>query len=85
MIRISGAYKFVIGNIQQVAHSLNHPCHFVHELLRCLPCLLRLQLNLLTMFVRSRLEKHFIAFLPLKTGDTVSQHNLIIISNVRLS
>ena len=77
---VRGADKLVIGSVQQIAHSLNDPRHLVHKLLGRHPCLLGLQLDLLSMLVGSCLVKDIIAFLPLKPGDTVRHHNLIVVA-----
>ena len=82
---VRGADKFVIGDIQHITHSLNYPGNLIHEFFGRNAGLLGLQLNLLAMLIRSRLEKDVVALLSLKPGDAVRQHNLIVIADMRLA
>src|SRR5699024_7254188 len=59
--------------------------YLIHKFLGCYSRFLRLQLDLLTMLVRSCLEKHIVYFQSLVTGDSVSQVNLVGISDMLLA
>ena len=85
MVLVGCADKLVIRNIQHIAHSPDNACHLVHKFPGSYSCLLGLQLDLLAMLVRPRLEKHLISFLPAESCNTVCHHDLIIIADMRLS
>ena len=85
VIRIRGADELIIRNIQQIAQSPDRPCHLVYKLLGCNTCLSCLQFNLLSVLVRTCLEKDIVPFLSLKPTDAVRQHDLIIVADMRLA
>ena len=82
---VRGADEFVIGGSHQIPQALHLACHLVHIFLRGYSRLLSLQLDLLTVLVRSGLEEHIIAVLPLESGDAVRQHGLIGVSDMGLA
>ena len=85
MILIGRADELIIGDVETVTHLPNGACYLVYELLRGNAGLLRLDLDLLSMLVGSRLEEYIVALLSLESCDGVCQHDFIIVANVRLT
>ena len=84
MIIIRCSDKFIVGNVQKITEFSDNAGHLVHILLRGHPCVLCLQLDLLTVLIGSRLEEYVVPFLSLKTCDAVCQNDLIIVADMRL-
>ncbi len=85
MIIVRRADELIIRSVHKIPDRLYLPGHPVYELLRRNVRLLRLQLYLLSMLVRSRLEKYVIALAPLIPCDRVRQDDLVSIPDMRLS
>ena len=85
MIIIRGADKFIIGSVHQIPDPLDLPGCGVHKLLRRHTGILRLQFNLLTVFIGSGLKEYIVPLGSLKAGDTVRQHDLIGVADVGLA
>ena len=83
--RVRGAHKAVVGRIQRVPVAADLRRHIVHKLLGRHAGLLRFLLDFLAVFVRSRLEDHVVALLPLEASRGVRQHNLIQIADMGLA
>ena len=85
VILVRGTDKFVIGGVHQIPDPPDLPCHIIHKLLRRNPGFLCLELDFLSMLVRSRLEKYVVALGSLKPGDAVRQNHLVGVADVRLA
>ena len=85
MISICSTDEFIVGGIHHIPDRLDLPCHIINKFLRCDPCCLCLQLDLLTVLICSCLEIYVIALFSLIAGDGVCQNDLISISNVRFA
>ena len=85
MIIVRGTDKFVVRSIHQIPDPANLTGNVVHKFLRSNSRFLSFQLNLLSMLVRSCLEEHIVSLLTFKTRDTVRQHCLISISDMRFA
>ena len=84
MIIICSPDKLIIRSLHQIPDIPDLTGYLIHKLLAADPGFLRLQLDLLSMLIRSCLEKHIIPLLPLKPGNTIRQNRLISIPNMRL-
>ena len=85
MIIICCTDKVIIGGVHQIPDLPDRASHIVYIFLRCNTGLLCLQLDLLSMLIRSCLKKNIIAIFSLETGNAVCQNNLIAVSDVRFS
>ena len=85
VIGVRRAHKFVIGRAHKVPNVLDLARDFIDVCLRRYPHSLRLFLNFLTVFVRSRLEKHVVALLTLKPRDRVRQNRFVRVADMRLA
>ena len=85
MVVVGGADEFVIRSIHEIPDSLDFRGHLVYELLGRDACFLRFQFDLLPVFVCSGLEKYIVSLFPFEPGDTVCQHDLIGIADMRLA
>ena len=77
--------KVIIGTIHQIPDFTNLLRDAVHIFLWRNTCFLRLLFNFLPMFVRPGLKEYLVSFLPFKTRHSISQHNFVRISNMRLA
>ena len=85
MIIVRGADKLIIRNIEHVTKPSDNACDTIHKRFRRNARFRRLQLNFLSVLVRSCLEKDVVSVLSLIAGDTVRQHDFIIIPDMRLA
>ena len=85
MIFIGGTDKFVIRNIQHIAHAPDYPRHIIHKFFGSHAGFLCFQFNLLSMLICPGLKENVIAFLSLKPGNAVRQHDFIVVADVRLT
>ena len=85
MVLICGADELIIRSIHKIPDIFDLTGYLIHKFLGCYSRFLRLQLDLLTMLVRSCLEKHIVSLQSLVTGDRVRQDNLVGISDMRLA
>ena len=83
MIVVRGTDELVIRSVQRIADPADFACHIVYKLLRRHTLLLRFQLDLLAVLIRSRLKEHIIPVFSLKTGNAVRQHDLIAVPDMR--
>ena len=84
MHRVGGADEFVIGGVHQIPDGLNLTGNLINVLLRRNAGCLGLLLNLLTMLVRTGLEVNIVTGHALVACDSVGQHNLVGVADVRL-
>ena len=84
MVVIRGPDKLIIRSLHQIPDILDLTGYLIYKLLAADASFLCLQFNLLSVLIRSCLEKHIIPLLPLKPGNTIRQNRLISISNMRL-
>ena len=77
--------KVIIGSIHQIPQLLYHACDVIHIFFWRNAAFLRFQFNFLPMLVRSGLEKNVITVFSLKSGNTVGQHNLIAVPDMRFA
>ena len=85
MVCVCCADKFVIRRIHQIPDSLDLCGYIVHKLLRSDARFLCLQLDLLSVLVRTGLEEYVVALASLVTRDRVRKNDLIRVSDVRLA
>ena len=83
MIVVRGTNELVIRSVQRIADPADFASHIVYKLLRRHALLLRFQLDLLAVLIRSRLKEHIIPVFSLKTGNAVRQHDLIAVPDMR--
>ena len=84
MHRVGGADEFVIGGVHQIPDGLNLTGNLINVLLRRNAGCLGLLLNLLTMLVRTGLEVNIVTGHALVACDSVGQHDLVGVADVRL-
>ena len=82
--RVGGADELVIGGVHQIPDGLNLTGNLVNVLLRRDAGCLGLLLNLLTMLVRAGLEINVVTGHALVACDSVGQHDLVGVADVRL-
>ena len=85
VILVRGADKFVVGGVHQVPDPLDFTRHLVYVLFRRHARRGRLVLDLLTVFVRSRLKKYVVALFALEPRDCVRQYRFVRIADMRLA
>ena len=83
--RVRGADELVVGGSHQIPQTLHLARHFIHIFLGGHARLFGLQLDLLTVLIRSGLEEHIVAVLSLEPGDAVRQHGLIGVADMGLA
>ncbi len=85
MVLVRGPDEFVIGRVHQVPDLTDLPCHVIYKFLRGNAGFRRFQFNLLSMLIRSGLEKHIISLKSFVAGNAVRQYDLIGIADVGFS
>ena len=85
MIIVGGTDKVVVGNVQKVAHILNLSGYLIYKFLGCYAGFVGLQFDFLTVLVGTGLEIDVIALGSFISGNTVCQHDFVVVSDVRLA
>ena len=85
VVRIRGADEFVVRGVDAVPDSADLAGGPVDKFLRRQLRLKRLDLILLSMFVRARLKEHVVALVALKARDGIRQDCLVGVADVRLA
>ena len=84
MVLVRGADKLIIGSVHQIPDTPDLPCSLVHKLLWSNACSLCLLLDLLSVLISTCLEEHIIALGSLISCNTICQHDLIGVADMRL-
>ncbi len=85
MIAVRRADKFVVRDVEHIAEPADRSSHIVHKRLWRHARFRRLELDLLSVLVRSGLEKDIVAVLSLVARYAVRQHDLVVVSDMRLA
>ena len=85
MVSICGADKLIIGSVHQIPDTPDLPCSLVHKLLWSNACSLCLLLDLLSVLIGTGLEEHIVSLSSLISCNTVCQHDLIGVADMRLT
>ena len=77
--------KFIVRCVHQIPYSSDLCGNFIHKSLWCHTFFFCFQLDLLTVFISSGLEKHIVSLLSFKTGNAVCQDDLVGVSDMRFA
>ena len=84
VVVVGGADEVVVLDVHLVPEGLDLPCHAVHVRLGGHARGLCKILDLLTVLVSTRAEKHVVPHLPLVTGDSIGHNGLVGVAEMRL-
>ena len=85
MVRVRCTDKLIIRSIHQIPDSLNFSGYIVHKFFGGNSCFLCLQLNFLSMFIGSCLEKYIVSLAPFVSCDRICQYDLISVADMRFA
>ena len=85
MVSICGTDKFIIRSIHQIPDTLDLACSLIYKLLWSDACSLCLLLDLLSVLIGTGLEEHIVSLSSLISCNTVCQHDLIGVADMRLT